>query len=67
MEHKFVYSNPRFVAANRFALGEQSYSVVPCMQVNGGVYTVGGIARAKTGAGEYDAVVTAIGEYHKAS
>ena len=43
-------------------VGEDSSSVVQCIRVAGGVFTVGEVSRVRTSGGTFNAVVVANGE-----
>lgn len=52
---------------NKYALvdwvGEDSSSLVPCLQVGNGVFTIGEIAQVNTSEGTFEAIVSAVGKY----
>ena len=41
---------------------EGSFSVVPCLKISEGVFSVGKVGKVKISQGHYDAVVAAVGK-----
>ena len=57
-ENRAVYTKS---ACNKYALvdwvGEESYSVVPCLSINHGVYSIGTVENVTTGQGVFKGVM----------